>query len=79
MKNGLNANKSDCDLSNTCYVGYTHNTIVKRLSGHLYNGAPKNHMMEHYNIKISKKEIESNVKCIKLLITLKDYKYMKRW
>ena len=57
----------DCDLSNLCYVGYIQNNIDKRLFDHFYIGAPKDYMMEHYNIKISKKELEQNVKCIEII------------
>ena len=67
----INCPVKDCDLSNPCYVGYTQNTIEKRLSGHLYNGAPKDHMIEHHNRIISKKELENNVKCIKMINDIK--------
>ena len=77
MKNNLIINKSElnrshmvykinCDLSNPCLVGYSQNTIDERLSGHLYNGAPKDHMMEHHNRIISIKELEQNIKCVNI-------------
>ena len=66
-------------IINSCYVRYIQNIIEKRLSGYLYNGAPKDHMMEHHNIKISKKELEQIIKYIKIISDIKKYIYMKHW
>ena len=41
----INFPVKDCDFSNSCYVLYTQNTFDKRLSGHIYNGAPKDHII----------------------------------
>ena len=45
--------------------------IDKRLFGDLYNGTLKYHMIEHHNIKISKKVLEKNVKYIKIINDIK--------
>ena len=64
-----------CDLFNPCYVGYTQNTINKRLSGHLYNRGPRDHMMEHHNMyyfyKNKVKIILSSNFCFKLFYNIK--------
>ena len=87
MKNNLNVNKSilnrsvmvykincpmkDCDSSIYAMWGILKTLLIKKIPSHLYNGAPKDHMMEHHNMKISKKELEQDVKCIIIINDVK--------
>ena len=93
MKNDFNVNWSEMNRSHIVYkinfpVKDWHfqsmllSNIDKSLTGHLYDGAPIDHIMKHHNIKISKNELEQNVKCMKIINDFKRlqiYKYIKCW
>ena len=54
----------ECDLPNPTYIGYTTNQLQTRLSQHLREGAPKQHMFEAHNSQYSKDSIANNTDII---------------
>ena len=55
----------DCVLQKSYYVGQTQNTVSLRLTGHLQNGAIKDHVRNCHHKTLTRKELEENVKIIK--------------
>jgi hypothetical protein len=53
--------KEDCKLlPNVQYIGLTTTTLSRRLTMHLTNGGPRNHMMETHAVKVTRKDLEEN-------------------
>ena len=54
----------DCEHQNISYIGLTTNTLSRRLTLHLSNGAPKKHTLDVHNTKITREMLENNTKII---------------
>ena len=51
----------DCVLhENSCYIGVTTTTLSRRLTMHLREGAPKEHLMEKHNHAITRSDLTAN-------------------
>lgn len=50
----------DCQLRNSSYVGVTTTTLSRRMTMHLAEGAPKNHMKQEHDHKITRKDLVEN-------------------
>ena len=59
----------DCAFRTSTYVGYTLNTVSKRLTYHFQHGSIKDHVRHSHNTVLTREDLENNVKIVKKLIT----------
>ena len=70
----INWSVEDCELCKPYYIGQTKNSIIKKMTKILQNGALKDHMRNN-KINIStRQEIVKDVSCIKKFVNLKKQK-----
>ena len=55
----------DCRLRNVNYIGVTTTSLSRRLMMHLREGAPHDHMAQHHNAKLTRKQLTDNTSIIK--------------
>lgn len=60
----------DCVLLNAAYVGQTRNTLSKRITYHLQDGAVKDHLSHSHKASLTRQHLEDNISVIK---EIKDY------
>jgi len=60
----------DCELQNCFYLGQTRNTISKRLTYHLQDGALKEHVSKHHHATLTRQNLEDH---ISVVAALQDY------
>jgi len=60
----------DCELQNGIYLGQTRNTLSKRLTYHLQDGAMKDHVMKYHNRTLTRQDLEDH---ISVVASLQDY------
>ena len=61
----INCPVEDCELLKAYYIGQTQNSISRRMTEHLQNGAVKEHMMNKHRTILTRSDIVKNVSCIK--------------
>ena len=61
----INCPVEDCELLKAYYIGQTQNSISRRMTEHLQNGAVKEHMMNKHRTILTRPEIVKNVTRIK--------------
>ena len=55
----------DCRLRSVNYIGVTTTSLSRRLTMHLREGAPHDHMTQHHNTRITRKQLVDNTRVIK--------------
>ena len=55
----------DCRLRPVNYIGVTTTSLSRRLTMHLREGAPHDHMSHHHNITLTRKQLVENTSVIK--------------
>ena len=55
----------DCRLRPVNYIGVTSTSLSRRLTMHLREGAPHDHMTQHHNAKLTRKHLVDNTCIIK--------------
>ena len=54
----------DCRLRSVDYIGVTTTSLSRRLTMHLADGAPKEHMQQEHNVRITRQTLTQNTEII---------------
>ena len=63
----FNCNIGDCALQKTSYIGMTTTSLSRRLTMHLQEGSPKQHLIEEHNVVLDRKYIVENTKILAMV------------
>ena len=54
----------DCALQAPIYIGYTLNTVSKRLTYHLQQGSMKEHVRQSHGKELTRKDLKNNTRVV---------------